>query len=117
MTDKKPGFLKRLFGGDVAPPAPAETDVPGPKTSEPDAAAVTPDAIVPPPEPEAAANAAPVAEHVPLPGPPETTPDHVEAVEARAHAGAPAPADAPAVAEQTKGWFARLTSDLRRSSD
>lgn len=118
MTDKKPGFLKRLFGGDTPPPPVApEPVVPPPPSPEPDVVAVTPDAIAPAPEPETETKpetgTGEAAGHMPLPGPPETTPDYVEAVEARAHA----PADATAGAEQPRGWFARLTSGLRRSSD
>ena len=116
MTDKKPGFFKRLFGGETpAQPAPPEavpeTPVPAPQPVEP-----TP---VPPPAPE--------PEDVPLPGPPETTPDYVEEIEDRAAEPEPVATeviaiDPPAIVEvpvaaQQQGWFARLASGLKRSSD
>ncbi|KKC35088.1 cell division protein FtsY [Devosia epidermidihirudinis] len=120
MTDKKPGFFKRLFGGEapVPPPAPPETlpvePVPAPQPVEP-----TP---IPPPAPE--------PEEVPLPGPPETTPDYVEEIEAAAHRVAepepepvllvpvePAAVVEVAVEAPRQGWFARLASGLKRSSD
>ncbi|WP_137150542.1 signal recognition particle-docking protein FtsY [Devosia sp. FKR38] len=99
MTDKKPSFFKRLFGGDVAPTPPVPPVVPA--------------------APEAPAPVPPVP-----PGPPEATPAYIEAVEEATHAaqvGAPpaAPAAVPAPAEpaEPKGWFARLASGLKRSSD
>lgn len=121
MTDKKPGFFKRLFGGDA--PAPVEPAAPADDTLAPDVRAVTPDAVAPEPapEPSSAPEPDPVAapDHVPLPGPPETTPDYVEAIEEKAAQAASvaaiaAPADSPA---EAKGWFARLASGLKRSSD
>lgn len=116
MTDKKPGFFKRLFGGEqtVQPPAPPETlpePVPVPEPVEPTPA---PD-VVPDPEP------------VPLPGPPETTPDYVDDIEQAAAKPGPEATtfvalDPPAVVEVSleaprQGWFARLSSGLKRSSD
>lgn len=116
MTDKKPGFFKRLFGGETpVPPAPPETlptSVPVPQPVAP-----TP---VPPPD------LVPETDPVPLPGPPETTPDYVEDLEAQA-TPAPQPTafiplDPPVVVEvpveaPRLGWFARLASGLKRSSD
>ena len=118
MTDKKPGFFKRLFGGEapVRPPAPPEAvpaqPVPPPQPVEP-----TP---VPEPQPE--------PEEVPLPGPPETTPDYIEEIEEQAaakpveSAKAVVPLEPPAMVEVAietprLGWFARLASGLKRSSD
>ena len=118
MTDKKPGFFKRLFGGDAAvpPPAPPEAmpaqPVPPPQPVEP-----TPVPALPP-EPE----------DIPLPGPPETTPDYIEEIEEEAAAKGgeadkavvplepPAMVDVPVEAPRL-GWFARLASGLKRSSD
>ncbi|MGV8833114.1 MAG: signal recognition particle-docking protein FtsY [Devosia sp.] len=115
MTDKKPGFFKRLFGGDAAPEAEAQTPAPAQAAPEPEVPALTPDAVIAAPE---APEPAPIAEHVPVPGPPETTPDYVEEIEARAHSAAPVPATAaPVAAPEPKGWFARLASGLKRSSD
>ncbi|WP_224704083.1 signal recognition particle-docking protein FtsY [Devosia aquimaris] len=106
MTDKKPSFFKRLFGGDAPaqpPVPPAETPAPPPVTP------VAPPSEVPSARP-------------PLPGPPETTPDYIEAVEEAAHArqpepAAPVPAPPASAATEPKGWFARLASGLKRSSD
>ena len=116
MTDKKPGFFKRLFGGEapLQPPAPPEAvpaqPVPPPQPVEP----------TPVPEPQ--------LEDVPLPGPPETTPEYIEEIEEEAAARpveAPAvfvPLEPPAMVEvpvetPRQGWFARLASGLKRSSD
>jgi len=113
MSEKKPGFLKRLFGGSQPEPAPA------PKETLPETP-VTPDAIPDVPEPEAAPPAPaepteppPAPEHDWPPGPPETTPDYIEDVEDDL-AAAPQPVAEP---EQPRGWFARLASGLKRSSD
>ena len=106
MTDKKPSFFKRLFGGD----APAQPPVPPAETpAPPPVAPVAPPSEVPSARP-------------PLPGPPETTPDYIEAVEEAAHArqpepAAPVPAPPASAATEPKGWFARLASGLKRSSD
>lgn len=111
MSDKKPGFFQRLFGTpEQARPAPAETV---PETP------VTPDAIPEMPEPDSEPPAPPPApadtpDHPPPPGPPETTPDYIEEIEDEL-AAAPAPVAAPEQPRQ--GWFSRLTSGLRRSSD
>jgi len=119
MTDKKPGFFKRLFGGDT--PAPPETR---PETPVP-----APDPV--PPTPAPPPDIVPEPETVPFPGPPETTPDYVEDIEDEA-AAAPEPEpmpetipvaiDPPAVVEvpvetPRQGWFSRLASGLKRSSD
>jgi fused signal recognition particle receptor len=118
MTDKKPGFFKRLFGGEqpVPPPAPPET-LPTP------VAVPTPVEPTPAPPPDDV----PAPEPAPLPGPPETTPDYVEDIEERAAAPEPEPTafvplDPPAVVEvpleaPRQGWFTRLASGLKRSSD
>lgn len=118
MTDKKPGFFKRLFGGEasVQPPAPPEA-VPAQPVLPPQPVEPTP---VPPPQP--------APEDVPLPGPPETTPDYVEEIEEQAATLAqpvetiPIAIDPPAIVEvpveaPRQGWFARLASGLKRSSD
>ena len=115
MTDKKPGFFKRLFGGDT--PAPPET--------RPETPAPAPDPV--PPTPAPPPDIVPEPETVPFPGPPETTPDYVEDIEDEA-AAAPVPEtipvaiDPPAVVEvpvetPRQGWFSRLASGLKRSSD
>ncbi|MHA6299424.1 signal recognition particle-docking protein FtsY [Devosia sp. CAU 1758] len=116
MTDKKPGFFQRLFGTQPEPAAPPETL---PETP------ITPDAVPPVPEPEPEPEQdpeptpAPIEpDHPPPPGPPETTPDYIEDVEEQA-ALTPVSTPiipAPATAEP-KGWFSRLASGLRRSSD
>ena len=119
MTDKKPGFFKRLFGGEqpMQPPAPPET--------RPETPAPAPEPVLPTPAPPP--DDVPV-EEVPLPGPPETTPDYVEDIEdaaATRQADAPTafvPLDPPAIVEipveaPRQGWFARLASGLKRSSD
>jgi fused signal recognition particle receptor len=119
MTDKKPGFFKRLFGGEqpMQPPAPPET--------RPETPAPAPEPVLPTPAPPPDDVA---VEEVPLPGPPETTPDYVEDIEdaaATRQADAPTvfvPLDPPAIVEvpveaPRLGWFARLASGLKRSSD
>ena len=111
MTEKKPGFFQRLFGTQPEP-----TPAPAPEEAAPETP-VTPDAIpdVPEPEPEPPAPGEPPAapEHDLPPGPPETTPDYIEDVEDDLAATPQAVAEP----EQPKGWFARLTSGLKRSSD
>ncbi|QYO76757.1 signal recognition particle-docking protein FtsY [Devosia salina] len=111
MTEKKPGFFQRLFGTQPAPaPAPEETVPETPVT--PDA---IPDVPEPAPEPQPEPPAPPAEpDHPPPPGPPETTPDYIEEIEDQL-AAAP-----QAVAEPEPprmGWFGRLASGLKRSSD
>ncbi|KKB76261.1 cell division protein FtsY [Devosia limi DSM 17137] len=137
MTDKKPGFFKRLFGGDVAAPRPEPVPAPPPVTPapvEPEPVAPTPEPApqtIPGPVPQSEPEVVPEPERlpepeiIPPPGPPETTPDYVEAVEddlvAEPAAIAPVPvAPAPAAratAAEPQGWFARLAGGLKRSSD
>ena len=111
MTDKKPGFFKRLFGGEqpAQPPAPPET--------LPESPAPAPQPVAPTPAPPP--DDVPASEPVPLPGPPETTPDYVEDIEHQPTQPEPAPTavlEAPVEAPR-QGWFARLASGLKRSSD
>ncbi|GLQ11494.1 hypothetical protein GCM10007913_34260 [Devosia yakushimensis] len=129
MTDKKPGFFKRLFGGDpVQPVPPAPQPVPPPElpTELPqelpppvDPTPLPPEPVpaVPAPEPEPVPQ--PEPEEIPPPGPPETTPDYLEDIEQAASAERdsvlPPPPAAPEAPRQ--GWFARLASGLKRSSD
>ena len=119
MTDKKPGFFKRLFGGEqpMQPPAPPETlPTPG----------AVPEPVEPTPAPPP--DDVPATEPAPLPGPPETTPDYVEDIEEQAAIAAMdeptafVPLDPPAVVAvpvdaPRQGWFTRLASGLKRSSD
>jgi fused signal recognition particle receptor len=109
MTEKKPGFFQRLFGTQPAPeprPAPPETL---PETP------VTPEAIPDVPEPEPTPPPAPVEpEDLPPPGPPETTPEYIEDVEDQLAA---TPQPIPEPVQPQLGWFARLASGLKRSSD
>ncbi|ODT76263.1 MAG: signal recognition particle-docking protein FtsY [Pelagibacterium sp. SCN 64-44] len=102
MTDRKPGFFKRLFGA---------TDTPAPPETRPEPGDNPPHPV--PPTPEPPHDAVPAPEAVPFPGPPETTPDYVEDLEELA---AP-PAAPPPESEAPKGWFARMASGLKRSSD
>ncbi len=106
MTEKKPGFFQRLFGTQPPPgPAPSETQPDAPVEPQPEP--------VPTPEPD------PVPEHPaapddpPPPGPPETTPDYIGSIEDQFVAPMPVIAE-PA---EPRGWFQRLASGLRRSSD
>lgn len=106
MTDKKPGFFKRLFLGETPVPSPA------PPEAMPDVPVSAPQPVAPTPVPtEPDAPAA-----VPLPGPPETTPDYVEAIEEQAAAALAPPVPMPAEAPR-QSWLARLTTGLKRSSD
>ncbi|MGV8853508.1 MAG: signal recognition particle-docking protein FtsY [Devosia sp.] len=121
MTDKKPGFFKRLFGVESAPPAPVEPPATVPPVPETEVIALTPDAIAPAPvEPvePVAPTPEPEREHLPLPGPPETTPAYVEDIEEKTAQATNIAAQSPAPAEAApQGWFARLTSGLKRSSE
>ncbi|MCW5723034.1 MAG: signal recognition particle-docking protein FtsY [Devosia sp.] len=105
MTEKKPGFFQRLFGGNQPAPSPAPPETP------PEPAAPQPETAPPVPEPKP--EPAPAPDHPPPPGPPETTPDYIEAVEDQ-FVTPPAPVAPPA---ERQSWFSRLTSGLRRSSD
>jgi fused signal recognition particle receptor len=120
MTDKKPGFFKRLFDSltdeprPAPPPAPPETLPEAPLQPIPP----VPETVPQPPEHIPAPEPAPEPDDLPPPGPPETTPEYVEEVEEQAAAELdsmpiiPAPATA-----EPQGWFARLATGLRRSSD
>jgi fused signal recognition particle receptor len=117
MTEKKPGFFQRLFGTQPAPeprPAPPETLPETPVTPE-----AVPDSPEPEPAPPPAAPVAPVEpEDLPPPGPPETTPEYIEDMEGRLVAAPqPVPPSPPEPAQPQQGWFARLASGLKRSSD
>jgi fused signal recognition particle receptor len=134
MSDKKPGFFKRLWGDIVGeqpapPPEAPVNDVPpgeGPPAENvppiedappvPEKVETTPPPLTPDAEPD----------EVTSPGPLETTPDYVEEVEEQATAarlaqGVPEAAPvvpAPEIAEVPRqNWFSRLSSGLRRSSD
>ncbi|HTN63697.1 MAG TPA: signal recognition particle-docking protein FtsY [Devosia sp.] len=102
MSDKKPGFFKRLFGSDPVVPEP--TPPPGEPLPVNPVPAEPPEPIPPVPEPEI-----PQVEpdEVPLPGPPETVPE--QPVEP--------PSQPVAAAPPRQSWFARLAGGLKRSSD
>src|SRR4051812_34201001 len=105
MAPTKPNFFKRLFGVEtpVAPPSPPET-----QPQEPFGA--PPEPVVPtPPSPEPAVGQ-PAPEDVPPPGPPETQPAAISV------ATSVAPV-VPVSEPPPLGWFARLSTGLRRSSD
>lgn len=112
MTDKKPGFFKRLFGGETPPPpAPPET-LPEPPVAPPEPV---------PPTPQPVPDLVPAPEEVPFPGPPEATPDYIEDIEEQAEVAAqlvePVAVAPVAVEAPRQGWFARLAGGLKRSSD
>ena len=121
MTDQKPGFFKRLWGDIIG-----ETPVvqpPAPPEAVPETPVPPPEPVEPTPVPQPARE----PEDVPLPGPPETTPDYVEEIEEQA-TSEPSVAttivalDPPAMVEvplnaPRQTWFARLTTGLKRSSD
>jgi fused signal recognition particle receptor len=151
--NKKPGFFQRLFGGGEAPkPAPAPEPAPAPPAAEPEhsvaeelEADIVLDEVVEaaplvlPPDQEIALEAAlhdegllitppEPGERLPPAGPPETTPDYIEALRDEIVAETePVPDIPPAVAEpvapaaaeppRRQNWFQRLTSGLKRSSD
>lgn len=138
MTEKKPSFFQRLFGGSQPAPSPAPPEAQPETPVEP--IPLTPEAVPPAPEPEPeqptpepipAAEPEPVAEpetqpepqpppvveDLPPPGPPETTPEYIEDVEDQL-ATPPQPIATPLQPEPPRqGWFARLASGLKRSSD
>jgi fused signal recognition particle receptor len=121
MTDKKPGFFKRLFDAMTDEPRPAPPP-PSPPETLPEAPTQpippVPETVPPAPEPEPVPPPPPQLDDLPPPGPPETTPDYVEEIEERSVAAIesvpiiPAPATA-----EPQGWFQRLATGLRRSSD
>lgn len=121
MTDKVTGFFKRLFGVEPDPsPAPPEAEPHRPLEPIPP----VPETV--PPAPEPAPEAAPLPtqpasspQDLPPPGPPETTPEFVEEIEERAAAERESVPiiPAPATAEPRQGWFQRLATGLKRSSD
>ncbi|MEQ8599122.1 MAG: signal recognition particle-docking protein FtsY [Devosia sp.] len=113
MSEKKPGFFQRLFGGNQPEPAPAPEETVPETPVTPDAIPDVPEPEHEPPAPAEPAEPPPEPEHDLPPGPPETTPDYIEDVEDEL-AAAP---QAVAEPEQPKGWFARLASGLKRSSD
>ncbi|WP_449393968.1 signal recognition particle-docking protein FtsY [Devosia riboflavina] len=109
MTDKKPGFFQKLFGGTQPAPVP-----PAPPATQPQTPAPIPEPVASTPEPLPEPVTLPEpADIPPPPGPPETTPDFIEAVEDQ-FISPPAAAPVPA---QRQSWFSRLTSGLKRSSD
>jgi fused signal recognition particle receptor len=119
MSEKKPGFLERLFGRPTpvpADPPPAQPLQPAPPADplperfrpEPESDPATPPSPPPVPEPD---------EDLP-PGPPETTPEYVEEIEEeQRNALAPQPDIDPAAPPARQNWFSRLTGGLKRSSD
>jgi fused signal recognition particle receptor len=143
--NKKPGFFQRLFGGGQATPAPTpEPAAPEPEHSVLedleadivlDEVVEAPPLVLPPDQEialeeamhEAGNQSTPTEDGEPPPpaGPPETRPDYIEALKDEiVEATEPVPDIAPAVApmpaaEPPKklGWFQRLSSGLKRSSD
>ncbi|MBB4053501.1 fused signal recognition particle receptor [Devosia subaequoris] len=113
MSEKKPGFFQRLFGGNQPEPTPAPEETVPETPVTPDAIPDVPEPEAEPPAPTEPTDAPPAPEHDLPPGPPETTPDYIEDVEDNL-AAAPQAVGEP---EQPKGWFARLASGLKRSSD
>jgi fused signal recognition particle receptor len=144
MSDKKPGFFQRLFGipeqqqprpepapippEPVPTPQPAPVPTPQPETPpEPQRPDIPPPPDEPPARPEpptVPGEPAPAPEQPqeipPPPGPPETTPDYVVDVEDDlVEEPEPVPETPVPDAEppRRQGWFARLASGLKRSSD
>ncbi|MFD1254775.1 MULTISPECIES: signal recognition particle-docking protein FtsY [Devosia] len=114
MTEKKPGFFQRLFGTQPAPtPAPPKTRPETPVEPAPQSPPTPAPEPVPEPAPVTLPEPKP-ADHPMPPGPPETTPDYIEAIEDQFVAPPPA---VPEPAQPRQGWFARLASGLKRSSD
>ncbi len=119
MSEKKPGFLERLFGRPTpvpADPPPAQPLQPAPQADplperfkpEPESDPATPPSPPPVPEPD---------DDLP-PGPPETTPDYVEEIEDEQRGElAPQPDIDPNAPSGRRNWFSRLTGGLKRSSD
>ena len=103
---------------EAVPPAPEPVPEPAP-APEPELEPIPapePKPVAEPetqPEPEPA----PVVEDLPPPGPPETTPEYIEDVEDQL-AAPPQSVATPLQPEAPRqGWFARLASGLKRSSD
>ncbi|WIJ25512.1 signal recognition particle-docking protein FtsY [Devosia sp. RR2S18] len=132
MSDKKPGFFKRLWGDIVGeqPAPPPEAPVNDVPPGEGAPAENVPPIEDAPPAPEKVETTSPTPDAEPdevtSPGPPETTPDYVEEVEEQATAarlaqGVPEAVPvvpAPETAEgRRQNWLSRLSSGLRRSSD
>ncbi|KKB11879.1 cell division protein FtsY [Devosia geojensis] len=147
MSEKKPGFFQRLFGipeqqqprPEPAPapaptptptPEPIPTPVPPPQPEtplEPQKPDIPPPPDEPPPRPEPPTipgEPVPAPEQpqeIPLPpGPPETTPDYVIDVEddlAEEPESVPETPVPDAEPPRRQGWFSRLASGLKRSSD
>ncbi|MDB5474483.1 MAG: ftsY [Devosia sp.] len=116
MSEQKPGFFKRLWG-EIVGEVPAQPEPAAPQTAPLDPA---PEPVAPSPLPE--------PEDIPPPGPPETTPGYVEAIEGGllptaeptpAPVGATEPPATATIAAEPprQNWFARLSTGLKRSSD
>lgn len=145
MAEKKKGLFQRLFGGgDMAPPAaePVSPEAEPSVESQLEADIILDDVVeavplvlppdqeialaialhaegqmispVPPVPPEAPI--AEAAEHE-LAGPPETTVEYIEDVEAAQEEKTQEVLAPEPVPQKTQGWFQRLASGLRRSSD
>jgi fused signal recognition particle receptor len=118
MTEKKSGFFKRLFDSLTDEPRPAPP--PAPPELLPDTTPIppVPETVPPVPEPEPVLEPAIEPDDLPPPGPPETTPEYVEDVEEQSAAELDSVPIIPAPATAARqGWFERLASGLRRSSD
>jgi fused signal recognition particle receptor len=103
MSEKKPSFLERLRNTFAPEPPPA----PVPEPTRP------PEPVAPTPPPPASTD----GDERGLAGPPETTIDYIEEVEADETTRPPQQAaEAPAPAPR-QSWFQRLTGGLRRSSE
>ena len=119
MSEKKPGFLERLFGRPTpvpADPPPAQPLQPAPQADP------LPERFKPEPQNDPATPPAPPPVPVPdddlPPGPPETTPEYVEEIEDEQRGElAPQPDIDPAAPPARRNWFSRLTGGLKRSSD
>ncbi|MDP1730196.1 MAG: signal recognition particle-docking protein FtsY [Devosia sp.] len=122
MMEKKPGLLERLFGGGPKPPPETPPPFPPGEARPAEPAPERPLEIPWPPDegpaPPVEVPQPPVAsaEERALAGPPETTVDYIEKVEAAEEEGTEPVAAAPEP-ERKLGWFQRLASGLKRSSD
>jgi len=126
MSDKKPGFFQRLFGLEptpapepTPPPAPPETRPDRPVEPIPPVPETVPPTPEPEPEPQPSSAPPPAHQDLPPPGPPETTPDYIEEVEEQAadRRDSMPIIPAPQTAAPQQGWFQRLATGLKRSSD